>query len=109
MVSKFADDTKLGRKITCSKDNQSVQVALDSLIEWCKDWGMQLHPDKCIVMHFGKNNPEHDYYIDGAKLTKAEGTRDLGVFITNDCDPSKHIDNIAKKAHVVLSQLRRAL
>ena len=108
IVSKFADDTKLGRKINSVTDAVSLQMALQSLDQWCKDWGMQLHPDKCLIIHFGKTNPEHDYYIGQTKIAKAEGARDLGVFITNECDPSQHVENITKKAHVVLSQLRRA-
>ena len=108
LVSKFADDTKLGRKVGCREDNVSLQSALDSLDKWCSDWGMQLHPDKCVVIHFGRNNTQHDYFIGSAKLSAVDGARDLGVFITNDCDPSEHIEKISKKAHVVLTQLRRA-
>jgi len=107
-VSKFADDTKLGRKITSVNDSVSLQRSLDSLQHWCDKWGMQLHPDKCVVIHFGKTNPCHDYHIGQFKLNAVDGARDLGVTITNDCDPAQHVENISKKAHVVLSQLKRA-
>jgi len=69
---------------------------------------MELHPDKCVVVHFGKNNPGYSYYIGQTKLADADGVRDLGVFITSDCDPSEHVNKITKKAHAVLSQLRRS-
>ena len=108
VVSKFADDTKLGRKISDLSDQKSLQTALRSLNQWCDEWGMQLHPDKCLVIHFGKNNPEYDYHIGQTVLTKVNGERDLGIFITKECDPSQHVDNIARKGHVILSQLRRA-
>ena len=33
-VSKFADDTKLGHKITCSRDNESLQTAIDNSVQF---------------------------------------------------------------------------
>ena len=108
MISKFADDTKIGREIHDPKDAASLQTALKNLIQWCTDWGMELHPDKCVIIHFGKNNPGHDYFIGPNKLTAVDGARDLGVYISKDVDWTEHVNRIAKKAHVVLSQLRRA-
>ena len=35
-------------------------------------------------------------------------TRDLGVYISNTCDSSAHVDKIAKKAHGVLSQIQKS-
>jgi len=107
-VSKFADDTKIGQRIANLNDSLSLQTALNSLQRWCDEWGMELHPDKCVIIHFGRTNPCHDYYIGQVKLTAVDGARDLGVTIMNDCDPSQHVENISKKAHVVLSQLKRA-
>ena len=42
------------------------------------------------------------------KVTAVDGAHDLGVTIMKDCDPSLHVENIAKEAHIVLSQLKRA-
>jgi len=39
MVSKFADDTKLGRKIYDTDDSASLQTSLNSLDHWCNTWG----------------------------------------------------------------------
>ena len=98
----------MGRRIVRPKDNLSLQTALNSLQHWCDVWGMQLHPDKCVVIHFGRMNPCHDYFIGQTNLAAVDGARDLDVTITKDCDSTQHIENITKRAHVVLSQLKRA-
>ena len=69
---------------------------------------MALHPGKCVVMHFGSRNPQYDYFIGGFIIKTEEIVRDLGVFMENSCHPSAHIDKIAKKAHGLLSQIRRS-
>ena len=51
LVSKYADDTKVGRAIEDSSDCVKLQAAADHLVKWCNDWGMSLHPQKCIVLH----------------------------------------------------------
>jgi len=107
-VSKFADDTKVGREIEDASDAYKLQMAINNLVKWCEDWGMSLHPDKCVVIHFGLKNPQYEYFIAGNKMKTENVTRDLGVYISNTCDSSAHVDKIAKKAHGVLSQIRRS-
>jgi len=107
-LSKFADDTKLGREISTTQDCHRLQAALDDLVAWSKEWGMELHAQKSIVVHFGRKNPEFIYKIDNVPLQTTEAARDLGVKVQNDCDSSPHICEITKKAHGLLSQLKRA-
>ena len=107
-TSKFADDTKIGREITDANDSIKLQNGINNLVKWCEDWGMALHPGKCVVMHFGSRNPQYDYFIGGFKIKTEEIVRDLGVFVENSGHPSAHIDKIAKKAHGLLSQIRRS-
>jgi len=108
-ISKFADDTKLGRKIASVSDCLILQRGIDKLSQWCLDWGMSLHPDKCVVLHFGRKNPNYDYTIDNILIKSECVARDLGVLVSDDCKPSMHVQKVAKKAHVVLSQVRRAI
>jgi len=107
-VSKFADDSKMGRVIKDISDCAKLQLAADHLVKWCNDWGMSLNPQKCIVLHFGRNNPMHKYTIGKHKLAAASNARDLGVIVDTSCKPSLHVNKIAKRAHAVLSQVRRA-
>jgi len=103
-----ADDTKIGREIVGYDDSAKLQGGIDRLVQWCRDWGMSLHPGKCVVLHFGSKNPKHDYFIDGTKINPENIARDLGVYISDTCDTSPHVERITKKAHGVLSQIRRA-
>ena len=107
-VSKFADDTKVGREVNDANDAFKLQISINNLVRWCKDWGMSLHPDKCVVLHFGPKNPQFNYYIGNSLIKTETVARDLGVFISNNCDTSPHVDKVSKKAHGVLSQIRRA-
>jgi len=108
LISKFADDTKLGMEIATIQDCQRLQASLDELVTWSNEWGMELHTQKSLVIHFGRKNPEFVYKINGIPLQTTESARDLGILIRNDCDTSQHVHSIAKKAHGLLSQLKRA-
>ena len=107
-VSKFADDTKIGRIVNDANDSVKLQMGLDNLVKWCHDWGMSLHPDKCVVMHFGPKNPSYEYFIEGKKIRSEEVARDLGVYVSVTGESTAHVEKVAKKAHGVLSQVRRA-
>jgi hypothetical protein len=50
-VKKFADDTKLGQKISDDKDCEDLQRSLDGMMEWARTWAMQFNVQKCKVMH----------------------------------------------------------
>ena len=52
-ISKFADDTKLYRKISNLDDALLLQKDLDKLFSWSQTWQMSFNADKCKVLHFG--------------------------------------------------------
>ena len=76
--------------------------------EWSTKWGMDIHPLKTCVIHFGYHNQKHDYYLNGTNIMKVTSAKDLGVIINDSCSPSDHVANITRKANGVLSQLRRS-
>ena len=53
-VLKFADDTKLFRKVTNDTDKQSLQDDLDKLVKWSEKWQMLLNFWKCKCIHIGR-------------------------------------------------------
>jgi len=83
-ISKFADDTKIGREITCTSDAAKLQKGIDHLVQWCRNWGMSLHPEKCVVLHFGSKNPRNGHFIDGMNIKSESVARDLGVYISDN-------------------------
>ncbi len=46
-------------------------------------------------------------FIDGHPLTEVDQERDLGVIVSNDLKPSKHVAEITKKANQRLGMIRR--
>ena len=47
----FADDCILCRTIETESDARDLQLDLDRLQQWKKDWLMEFHPQKCQVLH----------------------------------------------------------
>ncbi len=46
-VSKFADDTKVGKVIRTDKDARELQGDLDRLFDWARKWQMEFNIGKC--------------------------------------------------------------
>ena len=65
-----------------------LQDALTKLEHWADRWGMEFNISKCKVMHFGRNNPRHDYRMKGRLLEKTEEERDLGVMTMASAKPA---------------------
>ena len=107
LVRKFADDTKAGKSIRHQKDAEELQEGLNKLCEWGNTWSMSFNVKKCKVMHFGRNNPGNKYMMNGVELEVVDDERDIGVKVSANLKPSKHCQEAASKARVVLGQLSR--
>jgi len=83
-VFKYADDTKLFRQVSDTVDAVGMQEDLDRLIEWADKWQMRFDVSQCKVMHVGKKNPRHSYYMSSNGLRSVEVEKDLGIMITSD-------------------------
>ena len=55
-VLKFADDTKLFRKVNTDGDQQHLQNDLDRLVKWSEKWQMLFNFGKCKCLHTGHGN-----------------------------------------------------
>ena len=108
-IFKYADDSKFGRPICTDADSAALQTSINNVYLWSKRWGMEIHPAKTKVPHFGFNNPRHIYTLNNVKLSDDALAKDLGVTIHESCKPSDHISTIARKANGVLAQLRRTI
>jgi len=75
VLLKFADDTKIFRKISNSSDTRLLQEDLDALVQWSKKWQMAFNVEKCKVMHMGKQKEEKaNYYIVKSMLLTDAGS-----------------------------------
>jgi hypothetical protein len=107
-LAKFADDTKLGQQIVNDMDRAILQRTLNKLCDWTDKWGMRFNVKKCKVMHFGRNNPQYEYEMNGEKLETVEEERDIGVAITQNLKPSVQCAKAAGTARGVLGQISRS-
>ena len=68
---------------------------------------MEFNISKCKVMHFGRNNPRHDYRMKGRLSEKTEEERDLGVMTMASAKPAAQCAKAARTAQAVLGQIAR--
>jgi len=55
-ILNFADDAKIFGTVSEKNDQIKLQMDLDILVQWSKEWQLLFNIDKCKVMHLGKNN-----------------------------------------------------
>jgi hypothetical protein len=67
----FADDVKLYSEIDLGDVSASLELSLDNLTQWAKDWQLTININKCSIM---STNTNHHYsracfnHIDGTAL-----------------------------------------
>lgn len=116
MIYMYADDTKIGREVSCERDGQALQTDLDSLVQWAHTWQLCFNVDKCKIMHLGSKNSGLDYtmkhYEKGKEVlmtlqtTKEE--KDLGIWITDTLKASKNVAQAVSKANRILGLIKRS-
>ena len=110
----FADDTKAYTEVENDYDSRmKLQKCIDSLVLWADTWLMKFNSTKCKVMHLGKDNPGHVYYIrDGYNYSQLETTaveKDLGVYVDGKLCSNDHITNVVKKCNKLSGMIVRTI
>ena len=108
-VLKFADDTKIFRRVDSDEDREALQRDLDKLVHWSEVWQMKFNVDKCKVMHMGRGNLGGSYVMNGGTLGVVSEERDLGVRITSDLKVSAHCAFVCSRANRVLGMIGRTV
>ena len=83
-VLKFADDTKLFRKVNTDGDKQHLQNDLDRLVKWSEKWQILFNFVKCKCLHTGHGNLDVNYKMGDTVLGTTVKEKDLGVTISAD-------------------------
>ena len=111
----FADDTKLMKAITQLLCNILLQEDLYSVIQWSIANNMLLHQDKFVVMNYCLNawstlrelpfTADSRQYrsTNGLILEAAHYIRDLGVYLSDDCSWSYHVNKMTADARKMAS------
>ena len=104
----FADDTKI---YNSHRKNSILQKDLLNLLKWSEIWQIHFNAIKCGVLHIGKKNLNHDYFIDENltnKLNSVTTEKDVGVIFSSNLKFDEHISNVVKKANSLTGLLKRS-
>ena len=105
----YADDLKISHPMNSAGNSDTIQTALDSLLDWTRVWQLPLAENKCSVLHLGRNNAQHSYTLGSVTLNGVDEIRDLGFIIDKNLKFSTHSSMIAKKAMLASNMILRAL
>ena len=108
-VLKFADDTKLFRKVNTDGDKQHLQNDLDRLVKWSEKWQMLFNFGKCKCLHTGHRNLNVNYKMGDTNLGTTVIGKDLGVKISADMKVSEQCGIAASKGNQIIGLIRRNL
>ena len=106
-VLKFADDTKLFRKVNTDVDKQHLQNDLDRLVKWSEKWQMLFNFGKCKCLHTGHRNLNVNCKMGDTVLGTTVKEKDLGVTISADMNVSEQCGIAASKGNQILGLIRR--
>ena len=107
-VLKFADYTKLFRKVTNDTDKQSLQDDIDKLVTWSEQWQMLLNFGECKCIHIGYGNMDEEYKMGDDVLGRTTQEKDLGITFNADLKVSEQC-GIASKGNQILALIRRTI
>ena len=90
----FADDCVPYRRIKTDEYAKALQLDLDALQRWEKDWLMEFHPQKCQIIHVtSKRSPiRQPYTIYGHTLEEVDSAKYLGINIHKTLKWNYNID-----------------
>jgi len=101
---KFADETKLFGKVKKEHGDGSIQRDLDRYpYGWSLESQMLFNItfDKCVVMHFGRQDTNREYTIGDKRLVSIRGEKDLGFIIAEDLKVSEQCISACQKANII--------
>ena len=106
-VLKFADDTKVFRKVNTYGDKQHLQNDIDKLVKWSDKWQMLYNFGKCKCLHTGHRNLDIKCNIGGTVLGTTAKEKDLGITVSADMKVSEQCGVTASKGNQILGLIRR--
>ena len=101
----YADDGKVFSEVGVGIN--TLQIDINNADEWCKNWSMELNYQKCVIMHFGSNNPCTIYSVGGFELRTTSAEKDLGIIITKNGKTDQQVLAAVTRANRILGLMRK--
>ena len=102
----YADDSKV-----IAESGSKLQEDIVKNKGWCDKCSMCLNSSKCKVMHFGRANPEREYFIgsgiERVKLEKTEAEKDLGMIVSSNGKNDRQAVKAINRANLELGRMRK--
>ncbi|MGL4482436.1 MAG: hypothetical protein ACRCTW_07920, partial [Lactococcus garvieae] len=102
----YADDLKLWN----SEDADTLQMDVDSIVQWSLIWKLPLNANKCVHLSLGGNSGKAFILntTDGSVLIEnAQLKKELGIWLSSNLKFTYHYEMAASKAMRVLWMIRR--
>ena len=108
VLSIYADDTKHIYPVNSKHDASVLQSEIDLLDQWATTWDMKFNSTKCAVMHFGRNNQEHEYFLGNSTLNSTKAEKDVGVIVQENLKFDQHCKKVVNKCNQIIGQVWRS-